>query len=156
MKKFRFSLQSVLDVKRQIEEQRQRELAEAQARRDRSLLQLGAFENELRQTLQAHSGQRLGRIDLNLEAWHLARHKGLNQSIALQTALLDLQTQQLDAARESAVQAARDRRVLEKLEETQRAEWQLKLNLEEQGFMDEMAQRARQSFTLPTISADPA
>lgn len=155
MRRFQFSLETVLGVKRQVEEQRQRELGAAQARRDRSLMQLGAFESELRDLVSSR-GPREGKLDLNAEAWHLARHRGLAQSIALQGALLALQEQQLEAARLRAVEAARERRVLEKLEETQRAAWQQKFNAEEQGFMDELAQRARQSFSLPAISADPA
>lgn len=154
MKKFRFSLDTVLKVRRQAEEKLQRELAEAQFQRDQVFMRLGSFEGELRDLGTAQSRQRGERVDLNREAWFLARHRGLAQGIRELTQLLALTDKNLDAARERAVEAARERRVLEKLEENQRSEWLQALDREEQGFMDELAQRARQSFSLPAISAN--
>lgn len=154
MKRFRFSLETVLRVRRQVEEQRQRELAEAQARRDRTLAWLGSTESSVRDLARDQSRARGGRIDLGSEAWYLARHKGLLDSIRHLKADLARNEADLGAAREKAVEAARERRVLEKLEEAQRNAWQRDLNLEEQGFMDELAQRARSAFSLPTVSAD--
>jgi len=62
----------------------------------------------------------------------------------------------LDAARTRAIEAARERKVLEKLEEKQRLEHQLKSNREEQGFMDEMAQHALSAlaYASPSVPAD--
>ena len=154
MKRFRFSLEGVLKVKRQVEEQRQRELAAAQSQRDQVLMRLGAFEHELRELASDHSRDRGARISLVAEGWYQARHRGLAQGIRELNALLAMQEQLLERARQAAVEAARERRVLEKLEEAQRDAWLQKLNLEEQGFMDELAQRARGSFSLPTVSAN--
>ena len=80
MKKFRFSLETVLKVRRQAEELRQRELAEAQALRDRSLHQLAGLENDLRELLTVQSEKRLGLLDMNAEAWFRARHEGISRA----------------------------------------------------------------------------
>ena len=154
MKKFRFSLEVVLKVRRQAEEKVQRELAQAQFQRDQVFVRLGEFKSEQQDLAETQNQQRSERVDLNREAWFLARHRGLAQGIRELQQLLALAEKNLDAARQKAVEAARERRVLEKLEEKQRATWLQALDREEQGFMDELAQRARQSFSLPAVSAN--
>lgn len=153
MKKFRFSLETVLKVRRQAEELRQRELAEAQAQRDRLLHQLAGLENELRGLNSAQSGKREGRLDMNAEAWFRARHEGITR--AKRTVRLELMAKEaaLNEARARAVEASRERRVLEKLEEKQLSEHLQNLNKEEQGFLDDLAQRAISSWDLSSISA---
>jgi flagellar FliJ protein len=152
VKKFRFSLETVLKVKRQVEEQRQRELAQVQALRDKTLMQIGAAENKVRDLGKAQQEDRSRGIDLNAEEWYLARHQGLRQSLILLRRDLMVHEAALEAARTRAVEAARERRVLEKLEEAQLAAWQQKANAEEQSFMDELAQRADRAMRLEAPS----
>lgn len=148
MKKFRFSLETVLKVKRQKEELRQRELALVQALRDKTLMHLAANENQVRELTESMSAQRGERVDLNAEAWFLARQRGLAQAILMLRRDLFVHEEALKVARERAVEAARERRVLEKLEETQLSAWLQKANAEEQSFMDELAQRATRAMML--------
>jgi len=56
MRRFRFSLETVLKVRRQVEEARQRELALAQGARDRALQALGGLENSLKRLLSERAG----------------------------------------------------------------------------------------------------
>lgn len=156
MRRFRFSLESVLKVRRQTEEARQRELAAQQALRDRLLLELGRLESELSALTGSRLAGRRGRIDLAQEAWFLDRYRALHQAIRNQARRLARQEEEVEAARLRAVEAARERRVLEKLEESQFADWQQKLHSEEQGFLDELAQRASGSFGPAPAAADPA
>ena len=154
MKRFRFSLETVLKVRRQVEEARQRELALAQAARDRALQALGGLENSLKLLLSERAGERKGRLNLAEEAWHADRHLGLLKSQGLaRTALLERE-KVLDSARQRAVEAARERRVLEKLEEKQLQEHQLLMIKEEQGLLDDLAQRAVSAFSRPPIPAE--
>ena len=154
MKRFRFSLETVLKVRRQVEEAGQRELALAQAARDRALQALGGLENSLKLLLSERAGERKGRLNLAEEAWHADRHLGLLQSQGLaRTALLERE-KALDLARQRAVEAARERRVLEKLEEKQLQEHQLLMIKEEQGLLDDLAQRAVSAFSRPPIPAE--
>jgi flagellar FliJ protein len=154
VRRFRFSLETVLKVKRQVEELRQRELGDSQALRDRGLMQLARHENELRDLLESRSTQREGRLDLGVEAWHNERQRGLNVAIGSDQAQLAELEARLATARARAVEAARERRVLEKLEETQLQDHLFKLNREEQGLLDELAQRAVSAFSLPPLPAE--
>jgi|GEM_PF-476802 flagellar FliJ protein len=154
MKRFRFSLETVLKVRRQVEEVRQRELALAQASRDRALQALGGLENSLRLLLSERAGERKGRLSLAEESWHADRHLSLLQSQGLARAALAEREKVLDLARQRAVEAARERRVLEKLEEKQLQEHQLLMIKEEQGLLDDLAQRAVSAFSRPPIPAE--
>ncbi len=157
MKKFRFSLETVLRVKRQVEELRQRELAAAQAQRDKVFAQLGAFQAQLTALNEAQAGRP--------QRQHRPGRRGLvpgqppgpeQQHHRRQARLSAAKEELLDAARQRAVEAARERKVLEKLEEQQRLQHQLKSNREEQGFMDEMAQHAlsAMAYASPSAPAD--
>jgi flagellar protein FliJ len=149
MKKFRFSLETVLKVRRQNEEVKRRELAVAQGERDRALAALASFKKDLLRLLVEHSEQRVGTIDLNREAWYMAGWGGLTQKIRLGAAELAKKEEALELSRSKAVEASRERLVLEKLEETQLQEHLFKLNREEQGLLDDLAQRAVSAFSLP-------
>jgi len=142
VRKFRFSLETVLKVKRQVEELRQRELAQAQGERDKVLAHLALNERQLREAAEGRAQDRGSRVDLGAEAWFADRQTGLLRSQRHLRRDLQQKEEALEAARTRAVEAARERRVLEKLEESQLAAWQQKANAEEQGFMDELAQRA--------------
>jgi len=154
MRRFRFSLETVLKVRRQVEEARQRELALAQGARDRALQALGGLENSLKRLLSERAGERKGRLNLAEEAWHADRDLGLLQSQGLARTALAETEKALDLARQRAVEAARERRVLEKLEEKQLQEHQLLMIKEEQGLIDDLAQRAVSAFSRPPIPAE--
>jgi flagellar FliJ protein len=153
MKKFRFSLETVLKVKRQVEELRQRELAAAQAQRDQVLAHLGACETAQRELNEFQAQRRVGVLDLASETWFQGKLSLINGKIFLAKRQLIEREELLDAARHRAVEAGRERKVLEKLEEQQRLEHQLKSNREEQGFMDEMAQHALSALAYASPSA---
>ena len=154
MKRFRFSLETVLKVKRQLEEARQLELAGAKERRDRVLLLLARLEQDLSGLLEDRSGQRQGRVDLGLEAWHNERQRGLNAGIGQAQVELKEREAELEAARVRVVEAARERRVLEKLEENQLTDHLFKVNREEHGLLDDLAQRAVSAFSLPSLPTE--
>lgn len=154
MRRFRFSLETVLKVKRQVEKQRLLELAQVQAQRDGLLRNLSEAERNLAELNTEQAGQRLGKLDLNAETWFRQRHLRLNQVIRMLRRNLAENEVLLEAARAKVVEAARERKVLEKLEEQQRLEHQLKSNREEQGFMDELAHHAASQMVYSSPSAN--
>ena len=154
MRRFRFSLETVLKVRRQVEEARQRELALAQGARDRALMELGGLDGSLRLLLAQRAAERQGRLNLAEESWHADRHQSLLSSMGLARTALAQREKELDLARQRAVEAARERRVLEKLEEKQLQEHQLLMVREEQGLLDDLAQRAVSAFSRPPIPAE--
>jgi flagellar FliJ protein len=153
VKKFRFSLETVLKVRRQNEEVQRRALAVAQGTRDRVLAELVSHKKDLTRLLAEHSGRREGAIDLSREAWYMAGWGGLTQKIRLASVELAKLEETLALCRAKAVEASRERLVLEKLEETQLQDHLFQLNREEQGLLDDLAQRAVSSFSLPPVSA---
>jgi flagellar export protein FliJ len=96
---------------------------------------------------------RSGTIDLAAEAWFRGSHSATSSNIIAAKRGLAAKEELLDAARQRTVEAARERKVLEKLEEQQRLLHQLKSNREEQGFMDEMAQHALSAMAYASPSA---
>ncbi len=153
MKKFRFSLETVLRVKRQVEDLRRRELAAAQGARDQVLALLDRRGSELRELNESQAAARAGKVDLQIERWFLGSHQALSAQISAGKRELLAKEALLDEARVRAVEAARERKVLEKLEERQRSIHQLQENREEQGSMDEMAQHAHSTLAFASPSA---
>jgi flagellar FliJ protein len=153
VKKFRFNLETVLRVRRQVEEARQRELAVAKGERDKALMRLSSREHGLRGLLAELGEQRAKAVDLAKEAWFAARWNGFNREILDARGDLALKEAAFEAARLRTVEASRDRLALENLEAKQLREHLFKLNREEQGLLDDLAQRAQSAFSLPPTSA---
>jgi flagellar FliJ protein len=152
MKKFRFSLETVLKVRRQNEEVKRRELALAQAERDQVLVALASQEASLRWLLEEESRERVGTIDLGRVGWFMARWGGVVRQIRFSKSELEKKEAALKLSRDKAVEASRERLVLEKLEEKQLQEHLFQLNREEQGLLDDLAQRAVSAFSPPSAS----
>lgn len=153
MKKFRFSLATVLKVRRQEEESLSRELAKARAERDAALAGLGREKRSLDALLEEQVGERNGRIELAREAWFLARHRGLLAGIERLKSEAAEKESALEKARLAAVEASRKRQVLENLEEKQLEEHLLQASREEQALLDDRAQRAVSALSLEPKAA---
>ncbi len=142
MRRFRFSLETVLEVRKRREEACRLELARAQAARDRVLMELAALEHEAGDLLERQGESRARRVDLADETWFRNRHASLLQGASKARVALEEREKELSARREETVKASRDRLVLERLEERQRREHAMEVAREEQGFLDDVAQRA--------------
>jgi flagellar FliJ protein len=154
VKKFRFSLETVLKVRRQNEEVKRQALARAQAERDRVLMELANHKRGLKILLAEHSNRRIGTIDLGRESWYMASWGGLTQKIRQASAELSVKEAELEESRAKAVEASRERVVLEKLEEKQLQEHLAAMNAEEQGLMDDLAQRRHSALSMRAQSAE--
>jgi flagellar FliJ protein len=154
VKKFRFSLETVLNVRRQTEELRKRELAAALAERDRTLRGLNLAKSALERALTDHGAARDAKIDLARERWHAGREEALNRQIGALRMELQQKEDALEAARLKAVEASRDRLVLEKLEEKQLEDYWLQLSKEEQGLLDDLAQRSVSELSWSTVAVE--
>ncbi|MGH7441867.1 MAG: flagellar FliJ family protein, partial [bacterium] len=133
----------------QTEELRKRELAQARFERDMALMALGRAERSLTGLLKEQSETRDKSVDLAEEAWFQARLNALG--MALRQAGLDLKVkeQEWEARRLKAVEASRERLVLERLEEHQHQDYLFQLNQEEQGLLDDLAQRSLSQLAFP-------
>src|SRR4051812_20825190 len=125
MPKFVFNLESVLRHRLHVEQERQRELAAAQAEMTRLQAELKSLNDALQvSSAQMKAGHLTGTLDVN----YLAAHR--RYTVAMQRAgqviVQDMVRQQrkVDDAQRLFSEAAKERKVLEKLREGRREQWE--------------------------------
>jgi flagellar FliJ protein len=139
MPRFHFRLQVLLDHRRRIEDECQRELAKSL--RGRMILQDQL--RQMRQTIvdaKRQLGQGLvGRVDLDAVG-QFARYSGQSTQRAQQIVVkLAAGERQIAAARDRLLTATRNRKALELLEERQRRAWRQEQDRREAAALDELA-----------------
>ena len=140
MAQFIFQLEGVLRHRKNIEHERQREFAVVHAKMTALEIELRALNAEVR---ASNDGVRrnhlIGRIDLSFLAAH-RRYLAATQKRAMEIAQQMAGVQrQVDAARLAVTDAARDRKIIEKLRETQQAAWRERWKIKEMADQDEAA-----------------
>ena len=139
MPKFVFNLEPVLRHRLHVEQERQRELAAAQAEMTRLQREL----KSLNDALQASSSEmKAGHLTGTLDVNYLAAHR--RYTVAMQRAgqviVQDMARQQrkVDEAQRLFSEAAKERKVLEKLRERQREGWEAEVRRKELAELDEV------------------
>jgi flagellar FliJ protein len=142
MPRFLFNLQGVLRQRKLVEDQRQREFAEVQRAYVAMETELKAMGDEVRAaTEDLRQNHLIGRISVD----YLAAHRRF--TLAMQRKALEHATnmaevkKKLDAARAALVEAAKQRKILDKLKERRQADWQADQNRRESAATDEIAQQ---------------
>lgn len=145
MAKFVFKLQGVLRQRELIERQRQREMAELQRQMtvlEQSLRDLNGSVQTSTDDLRVN--HLTGKLDMNFLAAHrryLVAMQRQGMELAQRMALLQ---RQMNEAREQLADAARDRKVIEKLREKQLERWKVEESRRELAEMDEVAMQLSQ------------
>ena len=124
MAKFDFKLEGVLQHRKNVERERQRELAIAQAQ----LTQMEKQLRELDQDVQQASGdlrqnRLVGRLDLNFLAAHRRFVAAMQKKGMTLVQRMAIVQKQVDEARKALVQSAIQRKAIEKLREKQHQRW---------------------------------
>lgn len=139
MKKFAFSLQTVLDLKRRREEALLEELAKrvrAAGAAEEALKELRAerrrAQGQLRECLR-------GRVEVERVRTVKEYVSGLDGKIEQQRRVVQRRTEEVKSCRQQVVAAARERQTLDKLRERQWEAHQKEFRREEQAFLDELA-----------------
>ena len=133
---FRFKMQKVLDYRAQLEEEAKVRLADAEHRLRVSQERLEALRGEL---AAAEEKARGGLLE-SAERWlHDQYLKGLASDVSQAELQCRMQQQMAEEARALLAARAMDRKVLEKLKERQKAQYQHAERLEEQHFNDEIS-----------------
>jgi flagellar FliJ protein len=140
--KFTFKLEAVLEQRKHVERQRQREVAAAQNR----LLQLQADLDALSAVKRA-SAKDLRAGPGALTAAALAAHQRFatamrHKGAVLQQSIADAR-RELDAAQRVLLEAAKQRKVMEKLREREQARWAEQVRQRELAEADEIAAARR-------------
>lgn len=157
MPRFIFQLEGVLKHRKHIEQQHQRAMAQAQVQ----MTQLQAQLRQLDQSVQ-HAGADLrqnhltGRIDLNFLAAHrrftLATQR---QALALVQKMALVQ-RQVQEAQSALAQAAKNRKVIEKLRERHHERWSTALGRRELTEQDEIAMQLSYWHSIDLEEPEPA
>jgi flagellar FliJ protein len=138
LRRFKFSLDAVLRVRRSREEKLQLEYSAILEKRAASLRRIAGFERKLEEMVQGE-GRPQGRQNAGMiELYELARVALIEDATRERGLLLAIEDE-LESKRLELVAASRERKVLEKLEEGQKEAYLEKLNREEQAFLDELA-----------------
>lgn len=145
MKRFRFRLQTVLDQRRAVEEQRQQAFAREAQARARLLARAAELEAESLEERGEMARQLAGPLDLPRILRSLKFLGGQAQRLRRTAAAQREIEVKLEPLREDLVQAMRARRVLELLEERQRRAYYQEASRQEQKLLDEVALRPFQA-----------
>ena len=136
--KFRFPLQSVLDHRQRIENQRRRELAEVEARRQACYDSLRSMQQSILGARHGLGSGLRGRVDM-AQVSGFARYsmeaRAEAQQIVQRLAVIE---RDVERAREQLADAARQRKALELLRDKQLAEWHQRQDRREAAELDEI------------------
>jgi flagellar FliJ protein len=138
MRKFVFKLESVLRQRVQTEKRRQRELADLQARLTVLTTTLRAAEGQIRDTTRIVRANRVGPLDTKLLAEGARFTSAVRQKTARLSSEIEALRPQLAQAHDALVEAAKQRKVLEKLRETQKLQWVAAQQKKESRALDEV------------------
>ena len=140
MARFVFKLQAVLRQRELIEDTRQREFAVVQAKYAELEAQLRAMDEEMKSaTEDLRRNHLIGPIDLAYLTAHRRFTLAMQKRALAHAERMAVAKQAVDAARAKLVEAARDRKAMEKLRETRLAAWTADQNRKEQAATDEIS-----------------
>jgi flagellar FliJ protein len=124
MARFKFTLQTLLDRREQIEQDRQRELAAAQSVMTALQQELKALNDSMQSSVtELRTGRLIGRLDLQFLAAHRRYVLSVERRAMTLTQRMAIQQRAVDEARAKLVAAARDRKMLEKLRDKRKTEF---------------------------------
>jgi flagellar protein FliJ len=152
MAKFDFQLEGVLRHRHRIEREKQRDYAVAQAEKTKAHEALRSLDEHVQQAAKdLRDNHLIGEIDLSFLAAHrrfmqAMQRRGLVLMQEYQTALKKVETTQTALA-----EAAKQRKILEKLRERQQTRWADALARKELAQLDEVAMQ----MTYQAIEAEP-
>jgi flagellar FliJ protein len=139
MKRFAFRAAAALDLRRRQEEEAQRELAAAEARRQAAEQRLDALRHELTATFDRGLTEESRAGDLTVRLWYRNWIAGQRLQIERCRSVLDERERDATQAAERAMIAYRRRRALERFHDRALAAWQHAERHEEQKAIDELA-----------------
>lgn len=154
MAKFRFRLQAVLRHRLQIEEERQRALATVQQ-------QLTTLTNELKamddQVEQANQDLRTNHLVGPVNVGYLTAHRrfivGVRRQAMMLVQRMALVQKQVDEARLALAEAAKQRKIIEKLREKQLDRWRQEAARKEGDALDEIGMQISAASILSELNA---
>ena len=143
MKKFRFRLQSVLNLRRQQEDQKKRivgQLLTGISLQQQQALELTDLIRQQGHILKQHFAS--GQIDVKQIGYYQGFVSGVQRQIAQKIATVGKIQNKLVGARAELAQSARQTKILEKLKQKKKQRFDYQLRRQESNEMDELANNA--------------
>jgi len=142
MAKFDFTLEGVLRQRKHVERERQRDLAGHQQQMRDAQDALRSLDQSLQ---ESHADMRdnrlLGRIDLAFLAAYRRYVAAVQRRGTIMAQKMALIQRQIDSAQTALAEAARQRKIIEKLREKQFDRWKLEAARKEAAELDEVSTR---------------
>lgn len=140
MAKFKFQLEGVLRQRKQLERQRQRELAIVQAELNQLTAELKALEERTQAANNDLRNNRLtGKLDMSFIAAHRRFMIGVQRQGMSLVQKMALVQKKIDEARLQLFEAAKGRKIIEKLREKQFERWKQEIARRETAELDEVS-----------------
>lgn len=140
MKRFKFKLQTVHDLREMQRERAEQDLAEAGARVAQAEAQLAKIEYRLEEAASSYARSlQSGEVDPFESSLHTNFLNFLSQHLTSARAQLTKMKSEYDNCRKLAIEAARAVEATGKLRQRQRARYKLEAERAEQSMLDEMA-----------------
>ncbi|HEX4796163.1 MAG TPA: flagellar export protein FliJ [Humisphaera sp.] len=143
MAQFKFQLAAVLRHRKHVEQERQRALAELESE---MAAQQRVLDEMNRSVVSSADDLRKNRLTGPLNLAYLTAHRrymlGMQRQMMALAQKMSLLQRKIDDARTSLVEAARERKVMEKLRDRQHGAWQEDQNRRELAEMDDLTMRA--------------
>ncbi len=139
MKKFRFRLQRVLDIKHTIEEARRRDFLAAQNEHDKAVAKLNDVKRNRSKyidMLYTREQDEINVLEINM---YYRYFQMLEHQIARQFELIKLACEEVEKRRVILVEAVKDRRIIERLKEKKFSSYMKETLSDEQFISDDLA-----------------
>ena len=149
MAQFTFKLDAVLRHRKRVEEERQRDLAQVTARLVTLEAELRAMDSTVQQTLADLREKHLvGRLDMHFIAAHRRFMLATQRKAAGLIERVAAVQREVDAARGALAEAAKQRKVIDKLRERQLERWKFDQDRKELAQQDEINVRMGYELSL--------
>jgi len=153
MPRFIFKLEGVFRLRKQVERQRQRDVAIVQAQARQTEQELRALNDAMKtSTEQVRTTQLIGKLDMTFLAAHRRYLAAKQRKGQLLVQKLAVQQRQVDAARLLLAEAAKARKAIEKLKERRWQQWMEEQAKREIAELDEVSQQM--AFAAETRTED--
>ncbi|HEX8915642.1 MAG TPA: flagellar export protein FliJ [Humisphaera sp.] len=142
MARFKFTLDAVLKQRKLVEDQKQRAFGEVQRRYAAMEAELRAMDDEVkRATEDLRDNHLVGRISVDYLAAHRRFTMAMQRKALAHAERMSPVKAELEAARAALIEAAKQRKILEKLREKREADWKVAEARKDAAAMDEIGQQ---------------
>jgi flagellar FliJ protein len=138
MKRFKFKLDTVLKVKLRIESERQQQLQQTELARNAALRQLETRRTELARAIREYTAGNRRKFDRTFAYYYNQYTIWLGQKIKEAHGHLDYCESEVVKARQRLLEAAKERKILDKLKEKAHRQYKAMELREEIKFLDEL------------------